>query len=185
MSVSGEETPSVGMNENENEKLLHSPPPRARARYTVSRGCLLAVSTRVARWTLNNLLLVLTIASVVAGTVVGLVIREARPGRVAIGLVGFPGEVLLRMLKMLILPLIVFSLISGLGSLRANVAGSLGWKTLLYYFTTTAVAVGIGLLLVTTIQPGSRHPVERTCDNSTAGHVSQLNTIDSILDLVR
>lgn len=143
------------------------------------------------RWLLNNLLLLLTIASVIVGAVVGLSVRsvdlpkDSEGYRLMVTLLGFPGELFLRMLKMLILPLIVFSLIAGLGSLETKVAGSLGWKTVLYYGTTTALAVVLGLVLVNVIKPGERQVLPE-CTNSTLhslGH--ELKVIDSILDLLR
>jgi len=93
-------------------------------------------------------------------------------------------KAILRMLKMLILPLIVFSLIAGLGSLESKVAGSLGWKTILYYFSTTVMAICLGLILVVSIQPGGRLKLFE-CSNSTHGNGVQLELVDTILDLIR
>ena len=90
------------------------------------------------------------------------------------------------MLKMLILPLIIFSLMAGLGSLDTRVAGALGWRTVAYYFTTTILAIVLGLILVMVIRPGARGRVDKPCDNSTfsvQGH--ELETLDAILDLLR
>lgn len=146
---------------------------------------------KVLKWLKANLLLLLTIASVVVGTVIGLSVREvsmprhSEGYRLMVTLLGFPGELFLRMLKMLILPLIVFSLIAGLGSLETKVAGSLGWKTVAYYATTTLLAVVLGLVLVNVIKPGERDiPLE--CDNSTVHAVShELEVVDTVLDLLR
>ena len=101
----------------------------------------------VGRWTNDNRFLILTVLSVLVGIVVGLCVRQAHPGRVAVELLSLPGELDLffRMLKMLILPLIMFSLMAGLGSLDTKVAGALGWRTVLYYMTTTLIAVVLGL----------------------------------------
>ena len=140
----------------------------------------------VGRWTLANLLLVATFLSVVVGIVLGLSIHQAQPGRAWIEILSFPGELFLRMLKMLILPLIIFSLMAGLGSLDVKVAGSLGWRTIAYYLTTTVVAAVLGLILVMTIRPGERGRIEKICDNSSlsvSGH--HLETLDSVLDLLR
>lgn len=139
------------------------------------------------KWALTNLLLLLTIASVIVGIIVGVSVREANPSRVAIELIAFPGEIFLRMLQMLILPLIIFSLIAGLGSLDTKVAGALGRRTVLYYGLTTVLAVSLGLLLVITIKPGGRHAIEKSCDNSSSAvnNMERLDTLDSILDLIR
>lgn len=149
-----------------------------------------SISKTIGRWMLKNLLLILTIVSVIVGIVLGICVREvnlpkgSNEYRLMVELLSFPGEAFLRMLKMLILPLIVFSLIAGLGSLESKVAGSLGWKTVLYYFSTTLMAIVLGLVLVVVIQPGGR--VETLeCTNSTHGLGNDIELVDTILDLIR
>ncbi|KAK6736604.1 hypothetical protein RB195_019352 [Necator americanus] len=66
-------------------------------------------------WFRKNLLLVMTIGSVVAGAFLGFAIRPLNLSPQTVMLVSFPGELLMRMLKMMILPLIISSLISGDG----------------------------------------------------------------------
>ncbi|ETN68673.1 hypothetical protein NECAME_05518 [Necator americanus] len=63
-------------------------------------------------WFRKNLLLVMTIGSVVAGAFLGFAIRPLNLSPQTVMLVSFPGELLMRMLKMMILPLIISSLIS-------------------------------------------------------------------------
>jgi Na+/H+-dicarboxylate symporter len=65
---------------------------------------------------------------------------------------GFLGAIFLNALKMIVLPLIIVSIT--LSIMKAGNIGSLGIKTLIYYLTTTAIAVFIGILIVTMIQPG-------------------------------
>jgi Na+/H+-dicarboxylate symporter len=56
---------------------------------------------------------------------------------------------------MLIVPLVLSSIITGVASVSSGgVMGRLGGKTLLYYATTSFVAILIGLLLVNTFTPG-------------------------------
>ena len=128
-----------------------------------------------------NLLLLLTIASVIVGLVIGFSVRNA--SELAQELVAFPGELFLRSLKMMILPLIVFSLTSGLGALDIRVAGSLGIRTLIFYSCTTAVAVGTGLVLVLTIKPGEINAPPKHCTNSSGVAINDIS--DAILDLMR
>ena len=66
------------------------------------------------KWSKKNLLLILTVAAVVLGTLLGFCLRFAEPSKTAIMLINFPGKLLIRMLKMLIIPLVVSSLISGM-----------------------------------------------------------------------
>ena len=44
----------------------------------------------------------------------------------------------------------------------------------------TVVAVALGVLVVMTIRPGSRYPIERTCSNASTGHVTQLDTLVAV-----
>jgi len=60
-------------------------------------------------------------------------------------------------LKMIIAPLILASIVAGVTSLpHVGELGAIGWKTLVYYATTTAIAVLIGLIVVLTVRPGRK-----------------------------
>ena len=62
-------------------------------------------------------------------------------------------------LKLIIAPLIFFSLISGILSLRGAVdVRRLGTTTLIYYLATTGIAIAIGLTVVTFIHPWTAYP---------------------------
>jgi Na+/H+-dicarboxylate symporter len=65
------------------------------------------------------------------------------------------GDLFLRMLKMITIPLIATSLISGVAGLgNASNFGSMFSKTLLYYFVTSMLAITTGLVVVNLLQPG-------------------------------
>ena len=65
------------------------------------------------------------------------------------------GEVFLRGLNMVIVPLILTSIITGVASLgSADNLGRLGIKTMGYYVLTTLAAIVTGYLLVEAIKPG-------------------------------
>ena len=67
----------------------------------------------------------------------------------------FVGALFLNALKMLIVPLVISSMISGMLSIGGTSGlGRLGGKTILYYFTTTLFAVLIGLVTVQLMSPG-------------------------------
>ena len=66
------------------------------------------------------------------------------------------GTIFLRSLRMIIVPLIVSSIISGITGIgSAENFGRLSAKTFAYYITTSLFAIITGLLLVNLIQPGS------------------------------
>jgi len=65
------------------------------------------------------------------------------------------GDLFIRLLKMIIVPLIMASMVAGvvsIGNIRS--LGRIGLRTFVYYVTTTLLAVLVGLLLVNVFQPG-------------------------------
>ena len=67
----------------------------------------------------------------------------------------FLGTLFMNALKMLIVPLIMSSIITGMAGMGGGDAmGRLGLKTLLYYLTTSLLAVLVGLMAVNLIAPG-------------------------------
>lgn len=67
----------------------------------------------------------------------------------------FIGTLFLNALKMLIVPLVVSSIIVGIAGIGSGEAfGRLGVKTLLYYVTTSLLAILVGLVMVNMIAPG-------------------------------
>ena len=71
------------------------------------------------------------------------------------------GQIWLRTLMMVVLPLVFASLamgVAGLGDLRK--LGRIGGKTLGYFVFVTAISVAIGLLVVNLLQPGGNLPPE-------------------------
>lgn len=70
-------------------------------------------------------------------------------------LVTWMGDLFLRALKMIIIPLILTSIISGVTSIGdAQNLGRLGLKTITYYISTSTIAIITGLFFVNLIQPG-------------------------------
>lgn len=106
---------------------------------------------------LKNVLLVSTIIAVFLGFLIGMIMRQSHHGAYSqevITLIAFPGDMFLRMLKMLILPLIIASVISALASLDSTVSGKIGMRACAFYMTTTVVATITGIILVTLLHPG-------------------------------
>lgn len=65
------------------------------------------------------------------------------------------GEIFMAALMMLIMPLILVTMIAGVGSLgNPDDLGRMGRRTIVYYMLTTFLAIIIGLILVNVIRPG-------------------------------
>ncbi|MGP0592684.1 dicarboxylate/amino acid:cation symporter [Nitrospira sp. T9] len=89
------------------------------------------------------------VTGAVAGGVLGALAPEAARH------VEVLGELWLRMLRMLVVPLIVASIIQGVGSLGdIRQLGKLGGATVTYYLITSGMAIVLGVILVSLIEPG-------------------------------
>uniref|UniRef100_A0ABM5EI04 Amino acid transporter n=1 Tax=Pogona vitticeps TaxID=103695 RepID=A0ABM5EI04_9SAUR len=109
-------------------------------------------------WLMRNALLALTIIGVILGSVFGGLLRLLPPlDSDLIMLISFPGDILMRMLKMLILPLVISSLIS-------------------------VVAAILGVILVLSIHPGNPKLKK---SSSMATRNEDVSSLDAFLDLVR
>lgn len=65
------------------------------------------------------------------------------------------GTVFMNLLKLVAVPLVLFSLIDGIGGLKnVNGLSRMGGRTILIYISTTIIAIVFGLVLVNLIQPG-------------------------------
>ncbi|GMR06022.1 MAG: glutamate/aspartate:proton symporter GltP [Gammaproteobacteria bacterium] len=98
-------------------------------------------------------ILIAMILAVVFGYVTG---TEASIGGVTFySMYGFVGGLFLSALKMLIVPLIMASIITGVAGIGTGKGfGRLGSKTVIYYFITSLLAILTGLFFVNLIVPG-------------------------------
>ncbi|XP_078527288.1 excitatory amino acid transporter 5-like [Lissotriton helveticus] len=128
----------------------------------------------------KNGLLTLSMLSVLTGCLIGFLLRALELSEQEKQYFSFPGELLMRMLKMLILPLITSSLMSGLATMDSKVCGKMGLITITYYLWTTFLAVAVGIILVITIHPGAAAQKEEHI-----GGKPILSSADALLDLIR
>lgn len=89
------------------------------------------------------------VIAIVLGLVVGLVLGEKAEG------IKVVGDLFIQLLKMIIIPLIMASMVAGVVSLGdVRKLGRIGLRTFIYYLATTLLAVGVGLVLVNLLRPG-------------------------------
>ncbi|MBB39443.1 MULTISPECIES: dicarboxylate/amino acid:cation symporter [Hyphomonas] len=100
------------------------------------------------------------IVALVLGTIAGIALRSGMgPDAAAVfatDWVKWIGDLFLRLIRMLVVPLVFFTLVSGMIAMGdPKRLGSLGLRTIGLYFGTTAVAVTLGLIMATIFQPGA------------------------------
>ena len=134
----------------------------------------------------DNVLAISTLFSVITAVVIGIIIREYNPDwdQRSLSYIGFIGEIFLRMLKCLVLPLIFTSLVFAMGDIDTKLFGKIGSRTVCYYLATTILAIILGIVLVMTIQPGNQGDKDMDITEKPP-NVEKLTTEDTILDLVR
>ncbi|XP_053709136.1 excitatory amino acid transporter 4 isoform X1 [Synchiropus splendidus] len=130
----------------------------------------------------RNLFVLLTIAAVALGVILGFALRPRNLSLREIKYFAFPGELLMRMLQMLVLPLIVSSLVTGISSLDSKASGKMGMRAVVYYMVTTLIAVFIGIVIVIIIRPGRG---SRDSPLAKSGNIEPVQAADAFLDLIR
>ena len=132
----------------------------------------------------DNLLTILTLVGVIIGIVLGVSLKETseKPwtAREAMYL-SFIGDLFLNLLRSLIIPLIIPSLIATIGGLNHSLSGKIGLRAVIFYMTTTVIAVILGIVLVSTIKPGA-HGEKVISDESQKRNIT---TPDTLMDLLR
>lgn len=143
------------------------------------------LSEKVKKIVMDNLLVILTVAGVIIGVFIGLGLRHMELRRTEIIYVGFPGELLIRLLKMIIIPLVVCSLVSGAASIDPKALGKLGGWAMLFFLVTTLIASAIGVVMAFIIQPGSNTGTKPKVAGLDEGLPAPKEVVDSFLDLIR
>ncbi|KAM6958983.1 solute carrier family 1 member 3a isoform 2-T2 [Aplochiton taeniatus] len=129
----------------------------------------------------RNAFVIFTVAAVIIGIILGFSLRPYKMSYREVRYFSFPGELLMRMLQMLVLPLLVSSLITGMAALDSRASGKMGLRAVVYYTTTTIIAVFIGIMVVLIIHPGKGSKDEFTKQEK----IEQVSPADAFLDLIR
>jgi solute carrier family 1 (high affinity glutamate transporter) protein 2 len=93
----------------------------------------------------------------------------------------------MRILKLMILPLVISSLITGTASINAKMNGKIALRTLVYFALTSIFNALLGTSLALLIHPGDPdlHFRSTAAAAGQSANSKSLNLIDSVLDLGR
>lgn len=94
-------------------------------------------------------LYIMVIIGVVAGIIVGLVAPEVGKS------LGVLGELFVKLIKMMIIPVIFCTVVLGIGKIKAAAVGKVGGMALVYFLVMSTIALGIGLVVGNIIKPGT------------------------------
>lgn len=124
---------------------------------------------KIGRIGLLTQILIAFVSAIIAGIIFGPSIDIVQPF----------GDLFLRLIQFLIVPLIFSSLIVGVASTGSmETLGRIGGKTILYYIGTTFMAVSIGLIAATLFRPGIG------VDISTSKEVPEATETDGVISVL-
>ncbi len=96
-----------------------------------------------------------------AGILFGLLMANLGAKEFVLNWIAPIGKIFVNLLKLIAIPLIIASLIKGIGELKdISKFSKMGGRTILIYLSTTVIAITIGLLVVNIAQPGKGIPSE-------------------------
>lgn len=95
------------------------------------------------------------------------------------------GDLFIRLIKMLVVPLVFFTLISGVASLGDPKAlGRMGAKALALYVITAAIAISIGIFFAETFRPGEGIELNLATTQVAEAAPEARGVVDTILEMV-
>ena len=107
-------------------------------------------------WYFGTNLLVRIVTGLVLGGIVGIALGfQPETAAAFIKYTRIFGDIFVNLLKMIVVPVIFFSLIVGAASLSPSMLGRVGVRTILFYMLSTLFAVFIGLVVATVLEPGA------------------------------
>lgn len=125
-------------------------------------------------------LLIKILVGLILGAIIGIIFAftDLDPAKYIATVQPF-GDLFVRLLKMIVIPVILLSLISGAASIAPSRLGKVGIKILGFYLLTSAFAVFIGLMLANIFRPGFELGITGIAD--VAGRVAEAPTIVQVL----
>jgi Na+/H+-dicarboxylate symporter len=94
------------------------------------------------------------------------------------------GEIFIRLLKMIVVPVILFTLTVGAASVHPTQLGRVGVKALVIYMLTTAFAVTLGLVFGNMFQPGKGMKLAAAATQVASANVTAPSLADTLINIV-
>jgi Na+/H+-dicarboxylate symporter len=125
------------------------------------------------------------IIGLILGVLFGIVAATNQWGQFTADWIAPFGTIFVNLLKLIAVPLIMASLITGVASLAdISKLSRMGGKTIAIYLMTTVVAICIGLILVNTLKPGDSLP-DDVVASLQSNYQQQVEQREGVVQLVR
>ncbi|MCG8452686.1 MAG: dicarboxylate/amino acid:cation symporter [Spirochaetales bacterium] len=134
-------------------------------------------SSGIFRWYFQSNLLLRILLGLLFGAVLGLLVGP----RVAV--IQPLGSLLVNLLKMIVMPLILTSLVVGAASIQPRELGKIGLRIFLFYMITSALAVGVGLAMANLFKPGAGLELAAVAD-AAGKEFQQPRFVDTLLNMI-
>lgn len=131
----------------------------------------------------RNALIISVLIGVAVGFALGFGLRPVAPSSDALTWIGLPGEIYMRLLKLLILPLIVASIITGTASMNPRTNGRLSAVSFCYILVTVGVGAVVAIILFFAFQPGKDVDLSGSTNSYTVKR--NIETTDMFADMIR
>jgi Na+/H+-dicarboxylate symporter len=128
-------------------------------------------------WYFKSNLLYRILIGLVLGAIVGIVFGES-----IVWLNPF-GSLLVNLLKMIVMPVILATLVVGAASINPSSLGRVGVKIIIFYMITSAFAVAVGLLMGNLFKPGLGLELASAADMA-GRELVKPNFIDTLLNII-
>jgi Na+/H+-dicarboxylate symporter len=136
-------------------------------------------------WYFDFNLLYRILIGLVLGAIFGLVIANALSGenlQKVLVWTTFFGNIFVRLLNMIMLPIIISTLIVGASSVSPANLGKVGIRIIIFYLVTSAVAVVIGLLMGSAFRPSAE--LARLASDAPARDIAPTSITDILLNII-
>ncbi|XP_077978643.1 excitatory amino acid transporter-like [Glandiceps talaboti] len=144
------------------------------AKVNCSRGCW-------KKWAKENLLFIFTFVGVILGFTLVFIIKPFNPSANAIMWIGLPGELFMRGLYCMVIPVLTASVVTATASVHPKANGKMSAISFAYMIGVVFCGVVVGLSLTLSIKPGKIG----TDDDSTDFTAAHYETQDVVADLLR
>ncbi|XP_056014314.1 neutral amino acid transporter A-like isoform X2 [Ostrea edulis] len=140
-------------------------------------------SSKCYKFLSRNGLIVSVLVGVAVGFALGFGLRGVGPSDDAITWIGLPGEIYMRLLKMLLLPLVVATIITGTASMDPKSNGRISAVSFCYILVSVAIGAIIAIILFFVFQPGKG--VEIAAADYSNSVQRNIRTSDMFADMIR